>query len=182
MTEVQCMMLGEKGLEAIRRIEQEERPRLQKIAEITFAETLGRHPELYLDPRFGQDGITLQLLTELYRQAHEAGVVSEGDWTDASQVFEQLRPRIFDARRGIRWVWAPRGKGARRMLTRLRYLMACLEDTNRVRSLPLLIRESLANAISLDHLTTQVKEWRTQRFQDGPEARDRGPAFAYAFA
>lgn len=97
-------------------------------------------------------------------------------------MFEHLRPRIYNARRGLRWVWSPAGKAAKQMLAKLRYLMACLEDTNRIEALKLQIGEFLASGLSLLQLTTCIENWRKEHVPPEKTAGEREPAFAYTFA
>lgn len=177
MTEVQSRILLGGTPEAMHRLE-EEQGHLQAVAKGTFQATMGTAPEVFLDPNLSTDGVTLDLITEVYRQAHSAGAIGDVEIRDANQMFEYLRPRLFDARAGLKWAWSLVGNAKQECLDKLRYLLACLEDTNRINGLRLLISACQKKQMSLPDVAAQVEAWRKQR----PDPAELGPDAIVAYA
>jgi hypothetical protein len=180
MTELQCMILREDHPEAVGRAEAE-KPRLKRFVEATFQETVAKAPEVYLDPALAREGVTLELLASLYEQLQHAGVVTDRDLRDAAGLFEHLREPIYRSRRSMfSRVWSPVGKAKARCLANLRYLIASVEDANRIESIRLLIAESQKRGFSLRELSERIKAWRADA--SGGQAEPAGsPILAYAF-
>jgi len=135
-----------------------EKHTLTALAEATFQEVMGKSPEVYLDPNLQADNVTLDLVAEIHRQAHYLGAASGPELRDAGQVFEHFRSRIYGAKSWFR----PVGKAKATLLTRLKYLMGCLEDVSRSESLRLRIDEALAKKLSFQELEQAVETSRSQ--------------------
>jgi hypothetical protein len=162
-------LLTDNGAAALRRIVEEERT-LGLLAKATFDQTLGASPEEYLRPQFGQDGVTLELLAELFSQAHAAGAV-DGDAVGAAGLFERLRERVA----GRSYLpslpsWPFGSTWHDGMLRKLRYAAACFEDVNRVRSLKLLVEEADRSKGSVRELLDQLAAWKESAGVAGAES------------
>jgi hypothetical protein len=141
-----------------------ERPALTALARATFEGAMGTSPEAYLDPSLQADRVTLDLLAEVFRQAHELGAVGGEAVRDAGHLFERLRQRVYGAGGWFR----PAGRAKTRLLAKLKYLMACLEEVGRVESLRLRVSEALAGRLSFEDLERAVVA------PTGGEARPEG--------
>lgn len=180
LTEVECQTLRELDKSASDRIE-EEQVRLQRIAQVVFEKTVAKSPEAYLDPSLRDSGVTLELLTEVYHQAHHAGAIKKSAIKDASEMFESIREQVYKRRSGIWWVWRAKGRAKQRYLANLRYLLACLEDTNRIQSLRLLLEATREHKSSpLREIVTKLKAWREQRSKEGSNIGNE-QVLAYSF-
>lgn len=159
LTELRCCILAEDLKTAHRRIEGEEGT-LSLVAKTTFAKTIGPTPEEYLRPDFIADGITLDVLAEVYSQAHTAGAVGDEQVRNAAELFERLRGPLAGRRHlpslpRMRWQSWKEG-----MLRKFRYAVCCIEETNRVRSLKLLLEE--AKSRSLCTLADELATWKAE--------------------
>jgi hypothetical protein len=94
----------------------------------------------------------------LYQQAHHIGAVTGAEVGDASQVFERLRKKVYGAGG---WFGAV-GRAKGRLLTNLKYLMACVEEVGRIESLRLRIEEAVKGRLSFQDLETAVAETKKQ--------------------
>jgi hypothetical protein len=169
LTELRCHLLDDKPDAATRRID-EEMPALKEVAKATFAETVGAEPEAYLRPEFAADGVTLELMAEVYGQARAAGAVDASAASDAAGLFEQVRPRLAD-RRGLPLVPRLTGKSWRAgMLQKLRNAAGCVEETSRIVSLRLLIDEVRGAGRSIRELLDELAAWKAKPGKDGGEA------------
>jgi len=166
MTELRCMILQDDMEQVIKRVENE-KPKLEQAAKAVFDETVGKAPEMFLDPSLTSDGVTLGLMTEVYQQAHHAGAVSEPEIGNASEMFEHVRSGIFRSRKGLSRIWRPAGRAKKRCLEKLRYLMSCVEDTNRIKALGLMCGECRNRNILLRELDERVKSWKSERPDGG---------------
>ena len=150
---------------------------LTVLAQASYDAVLAAAPEVYLDPRFQPDGVTLDLLAEVFRQARQAGVTVPGDFADAGDTFEYLRPRVTSARiPGMRFI-RPVGPIKDRLLSHLKYLAGCLEDVNRIIALRLRIGAAREGGNSLQDLERDVAAARAAAVARGGE----NSVFAYAF-
>jgi|GEM_PF-4974618 len=164
MTELRARMLLDGLVEGLHRLD-EEQTHLREIAQATFHSAIGNAPESFLDPNMRSAGVTLELLTEIYEQAQAAGAIDQLQIRTASQMFEHLRERVYGAGSGLGWVWSMLGEAQQEYIERLRYLMACLEDTNRLHGLRLLLSTARERGISLEEIATKVEAWRRERLQ-----------------
>ena len=178
LVEAECLILQEQQVSAVQRLN-DERKRLQRIARSTFSETIAKAPEAYLDPAMESDGVTLELITEVYRQARHAEAADDVEVNNAAEMFEHVRKDIYRRRGGLWRTWRPVGNAKKRYLTRLRYLLACIEDTNRIHSLRLLMNEAEQRGAKLRELHDQVRAWRKEYPQTEGSAEDR--VLAYTF-
>jgi hypothetical protein len=175
--QVRSLILGGSLKLAEERIETES-VTLTALAQALYDAVLGAAPEVYLDPRFQPDGVTLDLLAELYRQARQAGVAVPGEFADAGGTFEHLRPRVASARIPTVKVLKPLRRVKSRLLAGLKYLAACLEDINRVFALRLRIASAREGNYSLRDLERDVAAARA----DAVAAGGVGDVFfAYTF-
>ena len=186
MLELQCLVLRSHLDQAVNRIAEEQSVHMKAIAAGTFQQTIGKQPELYLDPQLKESGVTLELLTETYQQAHIAGV-GDKEVRDASQMFEEhLRDGVFKLRQSWK-LWKPGQKERMVRVQKLRYLLACLEDINRIEAFRLLIAVSREKGFSLPDLAKRISELRkpdvpTESHREKAEAEQSSPLLAYALA
>ena len=159
MAELQCSLLREDKNEAVKRIEGQ-KPRIKRLVSATYAQTIEKAPETYLDPSLSNDGVTLNLMTDLYQQLQQAGVLTEPQIRDGNDLFEHLRKRIYRRKSVFRRLWRPAGRAKKDMAANLRYLIACTEDSNRVEAVRLLIDESIRSNFSFDEMRHKLAELR----------------------
>jgi hypothetical protein len=146
--QARCLILSNQ-LKRASQLLADERRTLTELAKSTFDEVLGKSPEVFFDPAFQADNVTLELLTDLYRQAYQIGAVDGAPVGEASQLFERLRSGIYGA--GRKW-FAPAGHAKRTLLARLKYLIACLEEIARIESLRLRIGLAIDGRLSFQEL------------------------------
>jgi hypothetical protein len=178
MAQIRSLVLGGSLALAEERIETESVV-LTALAHAFYDAVLGAAPEVYLDPRLQPDGITLDLLAELYRQARLAGVAVPGEFADAGGTFEHLRPRVAAARIPTVKMLKPLRQVKARLLAGLKYLAACLGDVNRVFALRLRIAAAREGNYSLRDLERDVATARAEAVATG--GGGGGDVFAYAF-
>jgi hypothetical protein len=148
-----------------------QRETITGIARTTFELVLGKHPEVYLEPGLRADAVTLDLLAGIYQQAHLARAVDGEPVRDAGDLFERLRDRVYGAgRRGFGFTSAAEVR--RRLLVNLKYLVAALEDANRVEAVRLRLAEARARGADPEDLDREAERLR-------PSA---GPGEPVAFA
>jgi len=157
--EVRGLLIEEKAKYALDRLK-DEKPVFEETSKRMFDDVLGKGPERFLEPWFSRQQVTLDVLTDVWQQARLAGAVDPASTAESpSEVFERLRGKIF------RYSWRPifsmRGKPAERELEKLKYLMACLEETNRVEAVRLRIESALQQKQSLLELESDLS--RIQR-------------------
>lgn len=159
------------------------KPTLTRMAKATFEEVMGKSPEAYLDPNLQADNVTLNLLSEVYQHAQRIGAVTHHEFNNASDTFEHFRPRIYGA--GRNW-FRPAGKAKVRLLTKLKYLMACLEDIGRIDSLQLRLECARDGKISLQDLQKEMQDLEKEMQASSKpaagstESCSSGPVMAFA--
>jgi hypothetical protein len=167
MAELQSRILLEQLPSAVTRVE-EERPRLQTIAKSTFDAVIQGKPELYLRAEMAEEGVTLELMTELYQQAKHAGAISSPEVESAGQLFEHCRGRGIPG--SPSWF---SGHDNKQDAVQLRYLMACIEEINRIDGMRLLMAEAHKKKARLQELREKVRSWWKEKVgtpTDSPEA------------
>jgi hypothetical protein len=176
LTELRCLMSSDDSKQALERIE-DESSCLKAVAAACFDQTLKADPERYLRAAFQQHNIGLGLLASIYQQAKVLKIIDEPQVEDADGMFEYVRTR-FQRGDGY-WSWL-RGTSVEDELRKLRYLLACLEETGRIAGLKLMIGDVHERKGSLSELVDRLREWKDQ--QVSQEQTGEAPvAFAYAF-
>lgn len=99
-------------------------------------------------------------MAEVYSQAHEAGAVTGTEILCANQMFEQLRERLT-GRRPLLPKFSRR-QWREDMMKKFQYAVCCLEETNRVRSLKLLLEEAKRTGWSFQDLNDKVTAWKQE--------------------
>lgn len=148
---------------------------LTLLAQTVFDSVLGEQPHVYLAPCFGPAHVTIDLLTEVYQQARFAGVNTQVEASDSGQMFEHFRPHIGHAR-VRRPVFGSRSRMEEELLLKLKYLIACLEEINRLRALQLRTEQSKETSQSVQEFEEEVRQMCNSariQAQDG--------VFAYTF-
>lgn len=145
-----------------------ERPTTQALVRTTFDLVLGKSPEVYLEPGLQADAVTLDVLTEAYRQAHWAGNFVGEPVRDAGDLFERLRGRVFGASRGVRFTSASQVR--RQLVSNLKYLIATVEDVNRVEAVRLRLAETPMLGSDPDALDREAERLRPSGQRNGPIA------------
>jgi hypothetical protein len=171
--ELQSRILLDQIPSAITRIVNE-KPRLQSIAKSTFDAVIQDRPEYFLRAQTAKEGITLDLMTELYQQAAHADAITTPEIKSAGQLFEHCRAKGIA---GSSWHSRGTSKSA---TTGLRYLMASLEEINQIEGLKLLISQNgLKNKASIDSFKTRLRDWWKEKV---PTPADKAePVAVYGF-
>jgi hypothetical protein len=176
LTELRCMMSADDSKQALERIE-DESSNLKKVAEACFDNTLKTDPERYLSVAFQSHHVGLEMLTSIYQQARSLGVIEQPQINDANSMFEHVRER-FQSGKG--WFgWAKRGQNIQGELQKLRYLLACLEESARIAGLKLLIGAVHQQKGSLSELIAKLREWK-ENLLKSETTGDAPPVYAYA--
>jgi hypothetical protein len=156
MTELQSRILLDQLPGAIARVH-DEKPQLQSIGKSLFEEVIQNKPELYLRADLAKEGITLESMTELYLQARQAGMITTPEIDSASQLFEYCRSKGISGPGKVIWPFSRRD--SRQDAIHLKYLMACIEEINRIDGIRLLMVEAQAKQASLSDLRDQIQNW-----------------------
>lgn len=174
MTEMRARLLQNNPTEAVARFN-EERSTIESFAKSTFAHAIADSPAEFLAHATREEGISLELLTEVYQHAQRLGAFSDAEIRTPADMFEYCRAKGI-AGKAVGW-W-PFGAGPKDLSKRLKYLMACFEDIGRVEALKLIASEIKSSDTSLTRLQADLQSW--QKREEGshpPEA-----VFAYSFA
>jgi len=155
--QARCLVAGGEPLQA-ESLLRNEKPTLTALARTTFEEVLGKSPEIYLDPAFQRDNVTLESMAEIYLRAERIGAISSSRVRDAAALFEVLRSKVYGAGGWFR----PRGKAKDALMAKIKYLMACLEEVERVESLRLRIEAAVDNRVSFEDLRGVVAEMQKE--------------------
>jgi hypothetical protein len=175
LTELRCLMSSDDSKQATDRIE-EEMPYLKKIAQVCFDKTLRTDPERYLRAAFQQHEVNLNLLTHIYQQARELEIIKQPAVDDANGMFEFVRASL---QKGEGPLSRFRRSSVEEEMQKLRYLLACLEESSRIKGLLYLVKEVHKRKSSLSELVAKLKEWR-QNQEEQERAGDAPPVYAYA--
>lgn len=179
LTELRCMVSADDSNQALERVDEEELC-LTKVAEACFQKTLGREPERYLQASFREHNVGLDLLTSVYQQAKALKVIDQPAIDDASKMFEYVRDSL--QRRRSPWDWYRSLRTDVSVdLQNLRYLLACLEETSKIRGLQLLVGEVHRRQGSIAELMAKLQEWKQQLSKPQPVNDGAPNVFAYAF-
>ena len=176
LTELRCLMSSDKSKEALERID-EETPYLKKVAQTCFEKTMRSDPERYLRAAFQKHDVGLDLLTHVYQQARQLGIIDKPEIDDTNAMFEYVRENI---QKGEGILSKLRSPNVEEELKALRYLLACLEESSRVAGLRLLIGEVHQQKGLLSELVAKLKEWKQDQ-ENQERAGDAPPVYAYAF-
>jgi hypothetical protein len=121
-------------------------------ASAVFERTVAANPARFLMPSLARQGVTLEVIAELFRQARHAGVVPEEQAVTEAGVFESLRGRLHEA--------SDPTFGRERKIKRLRSefaeASAAVEEVNRVRGLALAIEQCERGGRDYLALTEQI--------------------------
>lgn len=174
MAELQSQVLLNQLPAAITRVN-DEKPRLQSIAKSAFEAVVQDRPEHYLRADMAKEGVSLELMTELYQQARLAGAVTSPEVESAGQLFEHCRGKGIAAAssRFFR-------KDTKQDALQLRYLMACLEEINRIEGMRLLMAQANEKKTAISALRERVEGWWKQKINMATDAPDAVVAYALA--
>ena len=172
MAELQSRILLDQLPAAITRVN-DEKPRLQSIAKSTFEAVIRGRPEYYLRADMAKEGVTLDLMSELYQQARHAGAIASPEVESAGQLFEHCRAKGIAG--GGSWLFR---KDSKQDAVQLRYLMACLEEINRIDGLRLLMAEAHEKKASVPGLREKVREWWKEKVGTATDTPDAVVAYA----
>lgn len=171
LVELQCIATSDPSEEGKQRVGKrinDEQERLRKFVATSYQETVAKAPEMFLHPSLRDCGVTLELLTDLYQQLEHAGALNQVEIRDAGDLFEHLRESIYAGSSSLlRRIFSPIGKAKQHCLEKLRYLIANVEDANRVLSLGLLVQQKDVSYSGLcERLRTEVAA-ASQKTADG---------------
>lgn len=173
LTELRCLMQLDDSKRAIERIEEEEQA-LKAVAQACFDLTLKGSPERYLRSSFQSQGVSLGLLSSVYRQAKLLSIIDDPEIMDASDLFEYLRGRSWQGLFGIMKEGIVDDE-----IKKLRFLLSCLEETSKVQGLKLMIGEVHNQKGSLLEMITKLREWKSKQETQEQEGH-APPVFAYS--
>jgi len=128
---------------------------------------------LFLRADMAKEGITLDLMAELYQQAAHAGAIATPKVESASQLFEHCREKGIGSGGG--WLFR---RDCKQDANQLRYLMACLEEINRIDGMRLLISEVHEKKASLPALRESLREWWKEKVGTTTDTPDAVVAYA----
>jgi hypothetical protein len=171
MAELQSRILLDQLPAAITRVN-DEKPRLQSIAKSTFEAVIKGRPEYYLRADMAREGVTLEVMAELYQQARHAGAIASPEVESAGQLFEHCREKGIA---GGSWLFR---KNSKQEAVQLRYLMACLEEISRIDGMRLLISEAHEKKVSVPGLREKVREWWKEKVGTTTATTDAVVAYA----
>jgi hypothetical protein len=122
---------------AARTLEEVRLPALRAYARRVFAETAGADPARFLIPAMAAHGVTLDYLAGLHHQAALARIDGTADYKGPADLFEALRPGLYQARDPV-FRTATRVARLRRELAEA---ASAVEEVNRVQGLALAARQ-----------------------------------------
>lgn len=137
----------------------EERPLIEMIAKSTFANAIQDTPEAFLSHAMREQGITLELMTDLYRHASRYDAIDGVTVRQPSDMFELCRTRGIVGK-SKRW-WPFAGSPAT-FANRIKYALACFEDIGRVEALHLLAEQFDNAKITITELQKTCADWANQ--------------------
>lgn len=176
-TEVRCLAHQRRYQDAQTALDLRQ-PILKRAAKVMFDRVIGTAPERYLDPALQAENVSLSLLAEIHQQARRVEAISVESARDAAELFEDLRPKIFGSVRGWWGLFSLQGRAKARALEQLRFLMACLEETNRVESLRLRLQHAAEQGDSFDEWERAIQ---TVPINTNLLSSDEWPIVAYSF-
>ena len=174
LTELRARLLEESLSEAVSRFD-EERSTIESLAKATFVRAIGESPATFLAAATKEEGVSLDMMTEIYQHAQRLGAFTEAEIRTSSDMFEFCRSKGISGRPTIRLPFAEK---PRDLSKRLKYVMACFEDIGRVESLKLLAGHIKKASIPFTALQTELRTWQDKEKGNHPEES----VFAYSFA
>lgn len=138
---------------------------LRAAARYVFRTTVGTDPGRFLAPGMAALDVTLDTLTEVYRQAAFAGVVDGSCLLTSSGLFEELRSKVGRAR-------DPRFRKRRTFTAWRRDLLdaaAMVEDVNRVTTLSSFINSAGNGGVIVTDVLRHIRSELSSRATSGAE-------------
>lgn len=175
LTELRTRLLEESLGEAVTRFE-EERQTIESLARATFTQSIGESPAPFLAESTKEEGISLDVMTEIYQHAQRLGAFTEAEIRNPSDMFEYCRSKGISGRPFIKLPFIH--ESGQDLSKRLKYLMACFEDIGRVESLKLLADHIKKAAMPFNSLQSELKKWQEKEKSNHSEEA----VFAYSFA
>lgn len=174
LTELRSRLLLGSGSQTTQRFT-EERPLIEMLARSTFQSAIGDSPEVFLCHAMKDHGISLELMTDLYRNANRYDPDGTPIIRDAGDMFELCRPNGIG---GKSWDLWPFGSiDAPAVANRVKYALACFEDIGRVEALHLIAEQIESSNTTLADLQLQCGEWASKN-----DIGDFRGVLAYAFS
>lgn len=158
LTELRSRLLLGSVSEATTRFT-EERPLIEMLAKSTFLNAIQGSPEVFLSHAMREQGITLDLMTDLYRHASRYDAIGGMTIRQPSDMFELCRPRGIVGK-SRQW-WPFHGSPAS-FANRLKYALACFEDIGRVEALHLIAEQVAKAETTVSDLQIKCAEWAKQ--------------------
>jgi hypothetical protein len=141
---------------------------LNELGQKVFDQVLGENAERYFDPRFKEQGVTLELLSNFFRTAKELDLKLGPTSTDAAGIFEHFRDRLPKARIASSWLTGF-SRLQETMMAQLKYLMACLEEINRVFAIRLRVLHQKEAKMSRDDFELELDRLREKSRKESPK-------------
>jgi hypothetical protein len=168
VTELRARLLEESPDQVINRVDGE-LGRIHSLAKVTFKQAIGDSPAPFLEPETKAEGITLDLITEIYQQACHLKAFEDKPIRNHSEMFEYARSKgrsfsLFG------------GPDAKDLSKRLKYLIACFEDIGRVESLKLMAETIKSSSMNFAAIQADLRA-----LQDRQKSTPSEAVFAYTF-
>ncbi len=141
----------------------EERRLMEMLAKSTFSSAINDTPEAFLSHAMREQGVTLELMTDLYRHASRYRATDGPTIRQPSDMFELCRPRgiVGKSRR-----WWPFAASPKALANRLKFALACFEDIGRVEALRLIAEQIEKAQMTLGELQSMCADW-AKKHTDG---------------
>lgn len=142
----------------------EERSLIEMLAKSTFTNAIQDTPEAFLSYAMREQGITLELMTDLYRHACRYDAIGGVTIRQPSDMFELCRSRgiVGKSKR-----WWPFGGSPVTFANRIKYALACFEDIGRVEALHLLAEQVDKAKLTIAELQLKCADWAKESENDG---------------
>jgi len=147
-----------------------ERAWIDRLAKVTFKQAIGDSPAPFLEVKTKGEGISLDLMTEVYQYAYHLKAFEETQIRNQSDMFEYARTK------GQSFSFFG-GPDAKELSKRLKYLMACFEDIGRVESLKLMAETIKSSSLDFRMMQTELRAWQDKHKGDYPPES----VYAYSF-
>ena len=131
-----CLALLKNGTEAILSPIDQASKSLRQYAARLFAKKIDANPTRFLIPAMSKNGVTLESMAELYRQAGHVGAVPADRKSSAADLFERVRDRLYTVKDPL----FKKQKFVNQATADLTEVTAVMEEVNRVQGLALSVR------------------------------------------
>jgi hypothetical protein len=145
-----------------REVLEKHQPLLQQTSKRIFVVTVGSDPAKFLLPELS-DTISFEFIRSIYRQADAANILpsettdmnkSKSSKLDPQGFFETIRPSLFKPRK-LGW---NRKSKVKNLLNQIHLAVANLEETNRVASLLVFLKQAKEKGLKSAEVMAELKQ------------------------